>query len=102
MKIKKTFRNHTDLSLASNAVETLLMLYDRNATIGDILANVEENSKKWEGCTRCNGAGTVRMNVFADEKSDKVVSYRLVQCPECGGKCWILRKKEKDDDVRKV
>lgn len=94
MKIKKVFKNHADLSVASNAVESLLMLYDRNATLGDIYANVEENRENWESCTRCNGAGTIRMDVFANENSDKVVSYRLVQCPACKGKRWIMRNKK--------
>ena len=105
MKLRKVFRNHAELSVAGNAVENLLMLYPRDATLGDIDNNVEENSKNWEGCNRCNGAGTIKMDVFADEKSNRVVSYRLVQCPECKGKRWIMnknRKKDGNDEVHKV
>lgn len=92
MRIIKSFRYHEDLNTAKNAVETLLTYYEPDATLNDILNNVDKNSDKWEECMRCKGEGVVRYDIYKDENDEKPCGFKLVSCTKCKGRRWVRKK----------
>lgn len=96
MKLKKSFRYHSDLQIVKNNVETLLTYYKPDATIGDILKNVEENEAKWEECPKCHGTGVIRrdLHMLTGSKRTKTKTYGFCPCDKCKGKKWFRRKEK--------
>lgn len=92
MKVKKSFRSHSDLQIAKNAVETLLTFYKGDDTLLGILRNIEENEEKWEECPKCHGAGVIRRDLHVLTGSKKSCSSCFCPCDKCKGKKWFRRK----------
>lgn len=96
MKLKKSFKYHSDLSIAKNAVETLITYYDTDATLGDILKNVEANEPKWEECPKCKGAGFFKKDIGVKGNKEHKKSFGFFACDKCKGKRWIRKPKPKE------
>jgi hypothetical protein len=92
MKISKSFRYHTDLSVVKNAIETLLTYYKPDVSLNDIICNVEENSEKWEECTHCKGEGVVRYDIYKNEDDEKPCGFKFITCTACKGRKWVRKK----------
>lgn len=87
-KLRKSFRRYEDLSEASSAIDVLLDHYKPNATLADILRNVQENELKWEACPECNSGGYT----LTPKKAWSPFS-KIVVCPTCKGVGTIRKKK---------
>lgn len=88
-KIRKSFRQHYELVNVSLSVDNLIDIYGLDATLKDILYNVEENKAKWEECPACKGNQYVMLKKKYGEKV-------YVKCPQCHGHGWTRIKKEKE------
>ena len=95
MKIKKSFRNHSDLSAVKCNIETLITFYPPECTLGDILKNVRENEDKWEECRKCQGTGVVKKDIGVKGNKIGRRTFGFFKCDKCKGQRWIRKQKEK-------
>lgn len=98
MKIKKSFRNHTDLSVVKHNIETLITYYPPECTIGDILQNVRENEEKWEECPKCKGTGIIKKDIGVKRNKQGKRTYGFFPCDKCKQKKWIRKTKPKSKE----